>query len=218
MAKPPTKNDVIKKYLYNDLDRFLKRLYRHNKHQLIFSQTLPAYEKQSKGLVKQIAKELKGEYPGNVCYIINVHRVMVKYYNFEIDIEDILLSRRISQVMQTTFDEYHVRQYRRKIKELGLSPKFIRPKKAYKELIARGFIHINDFEGYDKDMGHITSNENLNLNYGKLYYPKNFSWDSWSKNYTINTGHKWWDFTDVYLVHGVIGVSGYTRVSTPGNR
>lgn len=215
MAKPPTKNDVIKKYLNNDLDRFLKRVYRYSRYELIFSMTLPQYVKECKELKKELPIIFKGEYPGQVAQVINVHRVMVQYYGFEIDAEDIKLCQRITQVLGSSIDKYNSESYRQRVTKLSLQPHKCKPKQALKELLARGFIHINDFEGYDKRMAHIVSNNNVPVPYGKLYFPMNLTWDAWSKNYSINKHNRWWDFKDVYLTHGVIGISGYTRVLTP---
>jgi hypothetical protein len=215
MAKPPTKNDVIKKYLNSDLDRFLKRVYAFSRYELIYSQVLPSYIKENKDLKNELPIIFKGEYPGQVAQVINVHRVMVKYYGFAIDAEDIKLCLRITQVLSSTIDKYNSQRYHYRIKNLYLTPHQCRPKQALKELIARGFIHINDFTGYDKRMAHIVSNNNVPLPYGKLYYPMNLTWDVWSKAKAINKQSRWWDFKDAYLTHGVIGVSGYTRVNIP---
>lgn len=218
MAKPPTKHDVIKKYLYGDLERFLKRYYRYSRFELIYSVTLSQYEKEVKGIRMEILNMFKGEFPGALIQTINVHRVMVKYYDFEIDIEDIKLSHRISQVLSTSISDYKKQRYYYRINNLMLQPHRCKPKQALKELLARGFIHVNDFEKYDKRMAHITSNANVPVKYGRLYFPMNFTWDAWSKAHVINRGYKWWHFVDVYTIIGEIGISGYTRVLTPQSK
>lgn len=218
MAKAPTKNDVIKKYLQGDLERFLKRVYRYSKHELIFSVTLNEYEKEVPGIRKQILRIFRKEYPGNIAQIINVHRVMVKYYDFVIDLEDIALCHRIDHVLFTDIHAYRVKQTNYRVNKLMLNSHSIKAGAALKELKARGFIHVNDFEDFDRNMAHISTNANIPDKGKKLYYPMNFTWDAKSKANVINKGKNWWDFTDVYLIHGVIGVSGFTRVSTPLSR
>ena len=136
---------------------------------------------------------------------------MVQYYDFTIDIEDIMLSYRISQVIQVDYDKYHIERYRN-----HQSLRILSQKKALKEMIARGFIHINDWEGWDKDYAHIVSNSSLRLSYGRLYYPMNFTWDAYTKSHDVNRGKKWFHFADVYRVRA--GVRGYTRVLTPLDR
>ena len=219
MAKPPTKNDVIKKYLYNDLERFLKRIYRYNHYELIFSRTLNEYDEEEPGIKKQILNMLKGEYPGTVVNVINVHRVMVDYYDFVIDIEDIKLCIRIEDVLSSAIEEYTKARYRNRVSRLQLTPHIIKDKKlAIKEMMARGFISINDFEGYNPMYAHITSNANSMYKGMKLYYPKNFTWDNITMNRNLNRGDRWYKFDDVYKIIGSLGVRGFTRVSTPMNR
>lgn len=212
MAKPPTKNDVIKKYLLSDLERFFKRLYRYNQHELVYSRTLPSYELECPGIVKDLRRLFRGEFPDTVVFAINVHRVMVQYYGFIIDLEDITLSHRISQVIQSDYDKYHIHRYRNKTTYRSQ----VKMRQAYNEMLARGFVHINDFEGYDKDYAHITSNVSMKLSYGRLYYPMNFTWDAYTKEDNINQGRRWFHFADVYHIRA--GVRGYSRVLTPLDR
>lgn len=219
MAKAPTKNDVIKKYLFNDLERFLKRMYRYNHHELIFSITLNEYDKEEPGIKKQILSLFRNEYPGTVVNVINLHRVMVKYYDFVIDMEDIRLCQRIEDVLSSSISEYNRNRYRHRISKLQLQPHLLKDKKkVIKEMKARGFISINDFEGYNPLYAHITSNSNSMHKGMKLYYPKNFTWDAITQNRELNRGDKWYEFNDVYKVIGSLGVRGFTRVSTPMNR
>lgn len=203
-----SKSDIIQKYLYKDLDRFLKRYYRFNKFELTYSVTLPQYEEQVPGITKKILKLFKGEYPGTISNIINVHRVMVKYYGFYIDIEDIEICRRIENCLDSSYTHFRQAQYNKK-KRLGLSimPKLHKKHQAVEELKARGFVKKKKFKDYDKRFSHITTNKVLDI---ELYYPKNFT-------IGVIKGENWWEVHNAYIVHGLIGVTGYTQVKAKIN-
>lgn len=203
--KPPTKNDVIAKYLYNDLERFLKRVYRYSKNPLIFSRVLHEYKKSKKGIRKEILKKFRNEYPGEVAKIITIHQVMVKHYNFEIDMDDIELCHRISYVLGSEIEKYNKYKYEQRIKS-GYSPKFVSPSKAREELRARGFTEIYNFDKFNPKMSHIMSNNVLSGSI--MVYPKNFV-------IGVTKGVNWWEIPNAYMVHSSIGLAGYTRVSTP---
>ena len=63
------------------------------------------------------------------------------------------------------------------------------------------------FEDYDSRYSHIMTNK---LCGRELYYPKNF---------TIGkiAGENWWETHNAYIVHGLIGVTGYTMVKAKIN-
>ena len=204
MKKAPTKNDVIHKYLNGDLKRFLKRVERFMGNELIYSITLNKYDEEEPGLKKQILKKLRQYYPGEICQIINIHRVMVKHYNFCFDMEDIMICERISGVMDIEISQLKLKSSKyRKTRHTK--------KQAIRELKARGFININDFEDYDKRFSHIVTNQQLfeRGSHRKLIYPENFI-------VGVIKDVKWWEIPNAYIVRA--GVSGYTKVSTPQNR
>lgn len=218
MGKLPTKRDIISKYLDGDLQRFLKRVYRYSKNELIFSVTLKKYDEKCPGIKKEILRKFKREFPGLICDAIHVHEVMVKYYSFIIDMEDIYLSWHISNVLADDIKKHR----ENKLREKYTSGKYIRffkpvtPAQAKRELRARGFVKINDFEDYDPKWAHITTNINIGFKPGKrLYYPRNFAWD----DYTKTKARKNQDFVDIYLASGQgVGISNFTRILTPRDR
>jgi hypothetical protein len=204
--KPPTKNDVIAKFLFRDEERFLKRYYRFRKNELTYSKILRQFNKEVPGIRKQILKRFKDILPGEVQRIITVHRVMMKHYNFSLDMEDIMLSHRIEDVMSSSIYDYCKEENSRRFKKYGLLKPRHKKKEARKELKARGFVKLYEFEDYNPRFSHIVTNQVIDGQI--LYYPKNFTAG-------VIKDMRWWDIPNVYIVHGLIGVSGFTKVSTP---
>jgi len=205
-------NDIVAKYLDKDLDRFLKRLYRIYWYELAFSVTLKKWEKEVPGIKREIMCNSNYRYPGHVAHVMNVHKVMMKHYGFYLDIEDYKISQHIEDVLSWRIRDYVNARNSRRTKELGYSVKLHSKKEAIKEMKARGFIDINDFEDYNKNMGHVTSRKGLGI--PTLIYPQNYIYSD--QNYREIR----FSFTipHVHNVYGLIGVQGFSRISTPNQR
>lgn len=206
MAKAPTRNDIISKYLNGDLDRFLKRYFRFSRREDVYSVLINELAEDIPNIWEIIQRKYRKELPGAIMRFITVHRVMVKHYGFYNDEEDLKISKRIEDVLYDEINIFCQKRYRSGQYRVH----YLSRPKVIKELKARGYIRPGDFIDYDPSMGHITTNKQLDVN---LIFPMNFRFG------VNNKGLKdWWEIPEVYNVHGLVGISGFTRVSTPLQR
>jgi len=202
-----SKNDMLHKFLDKDLDTFLLRLSKVYWNEMTFSQILPKWDKEISGISKKIIKKSAYKYPGHIQAVVNVHRVMMKYYSFHLDIEDYLISERIEDVLFNDIHKYMYALRQERFKK-GKGPKLATTRKAIKELKARGFIPIEEYDDFDPTLSQIMTKKGLKP---KLVYPENFISSDNRRRY-------WWLMPHVYNIGPLIGVQGFTRISTPKDR
>lgn len=210
-SKILTSNEIIYKFLDNDLERFLKRWYRYHHYDLVHSKLLPKWSKENSELFQRIMRESRYKYPGYISSVCNILRLMVDHYNFYLDFEDYQICEQIENVLGDKMDRFRNDRDAEKRRK-GLSPKLPTEKEARKELKAQGFIDINDFENYDKELSHVMSRKGMRG--PTLVFPENFmhSANNYREyRYSFMVPH-------IHNVSKMIGVKGFSRISTPGNR
>lgn len=201
----PTLPEVIQKYLRKDFERFLKRLYRQNRDELIFSKTLKVWKEQHLDIYQYLKSNFQKEYPVEICYLINVHKVMCQHYYFEMDLEDFKRSQRIADVTFYSFKEYLTKRLNQNHRDgIYISPKHNRLE-ARQELLARGFVKQRKIKNFDRKYAWITSNNNISGS--QLVYPIPMT-------VGVIKGTKWFKIPNAYMVHGLIGITGFTRILT----
>lgn len=208
-----TSNEVIHRFLDNDLERFLKRWYRQSYYQLSFSVTLKKLFEENSELAMNIVRKSNYTYPGHINNVLNVFKVLIKHYNFYWDFEDYKIAEHIEYVLEWKMSKYRNERNLKRTRELGIPLKQHTRKQAIKEMKARGFIPLSDFEDYDRELAQVRSKKGLDLK-EDLVYPANFMFghDDYKK---FRYG---WAVPHIHNVMGLIGVQGYSRISTPSQR
>lgn len=197
------KEQVIEDIFEGDLELFLKRWYRHNRTNLIYSKVIPKWEKSknTRRAVRYLKKNL--EWPNHIREVINLLRTLEKYYEAEINKENAQLAIEIWELFSDgEFSEYSHKAWTNKVARKGFENiRRISEAQAWKEQKARGFIHENDFEEFDKNAAHVYSL--INRNY---LYPLNF----YHGGYTPLAMS-----THIYIGLPLVGVEGFTRCEIP---
>lgn len=203
-----SKTDIVKGILNNDLDKFLRRVYRQRHYQLTYSVTLKKWRKEGLPLVRLIKKS-KHIFPGIMNDICNIHIVMMKHYGFELTIEDFRLTMRIESVLDNDIWKYCTDKRREDIVVKKKPLKNPTPEQAYQECKRRGFIPTIDFDDFDRTMGHVVTNNMVPKGKPQLCYPMNFKF----KYHVTNSPD---DVENPYVELGLkfVGVSGFTRILT----
>lgn len=203
-----SKVDIIQNVLEGDLDVFLKRLYKQSHYQLTYSVTLRKWRKEGLELVNYIKK--RKMLPGLMNDLCNIHLVMVEYYDSELTIESFKLTERLEDVLTDYIWKYCTDKLKDDLIRKGKDEKFPKKKEALRELKKRGFVNVNDFEDFDSDMGHITTNHKIE---NRLYYPMNFKVGSYMTNDPDDLANP-----SVEIAHKFVGVKGFTRILTKRDR
>lgn len=211
IVKKPKVNryPVVGEYLQGNFKKFITRLSKFWDDDLIYSCLLDEWDLKKPGIKKSILKLFKGRYPNETCQALKVHRVMMKYYGFDLNLEHIVVSHRISEQLDIRITDYFYNKYRDMVLIDKKSPPICNPKQARRELKARGFVRIDRFTNFDKRRGHITSNMQIHNSKVTLYWPGNFFFGITPD---LKDRH-WWDIPGVYTMNSAVGLRGYTRVS-----
>lgn len=202
--KPPTRQDIVEKYLNKDEVRFLKRFYQAQKNELFFSKVIPQY---SKPFRKLIFSKLGHELPVTLGRIILIHKIMVKYYGFYEDEEDLLICKRIEYCMTDIIDDYVTKRDRRRFGGGFKHYRYHTAVKARQELKARGFIKPSKFKNFKKGPGYAHIMSNGMDGKSPLIYPMNMQIGRIE-------GLNYWELPNGYIAHALVGVTGFTKVQT----
>lgn len=196
---------VTKLYLEGNLHRFLRRHHRQAIYEGVYLDYVTKWEKQP--ILRVIVKQLKQKirWPLEICNIINIMRTLYMYYDYEYDEEGAKVAWEIYRNFEDDIEAYNKAKYNRwiSINGFGKWPR-LGAKKAFKEQKARGFIHVNDFEDYDRKCCHIFSNVNKDYIYPLNFYHFTKKWD-YNKR-----GHM-----EIYIAQRLYGVQGWTRIVIP---
>mgnify|MGYP005863413893 CR=1 FL=1 len=139
------------------------------------------------------------DWPVHQSQIINILRLLVKWYGEDFNKKGFKRAYTLwLLIWDYELSDYFKKDWLVKVKNNNL--KLTTPEKAFKEHKARGFIHVNDYEDYDRDAAHVFSNVNRDY-----VYPQNFS------HGVFKTEYKW----NIYIGHYCVGVKGYTRTEIP---
>lgn len=191
--------------LYNDLEDFnLKKFMRKHReyydYQLVYSKLIPKIKKIKGG--SRVIRKLKKAANKNIKHIseiINITFTLNKYFNKPLSVRTIQMAININRIYWDDIYDY-MKVQRQKGVILGKVNQ-LNAKKALAEQKARGFIHVNDFEDYNKEAAHIYSNVDRDL-----IYPENFSHGIFYRyKYPIS----------IYIGQYIYGVQGYTSTKIP---
>lgn len=193
------RNQIVEEYLEGNIKRFFRRHYKQYNNELVYSKILKHWKKDKR--VRILNKILKHtEWPKNVCEIVNLMVTLVKHYDCTYNNRCLNLAVAILDLWEDDMYQYHSKRYKEKVQK-GLWRNKYTKEEAFKEQKARGFIHINYFEDYDKTYSHIYSNVDEDY-----VFPLNFP-------------HVFGDFetgipSDI-VGHSLVGVSGWTKLQYP---
>ena len=194
------RRQFINEFLDGNLRRFLRKNYKNYRNQLVFSKDLKKWDKQGKSnLVKLLKKHY--EWPKHICEVVNVVKTLTTYYGMELNKITIDRAVALIDLFEDDMYDYHRVKYKDKYsKGLPLNIK-ITPEEALREQKARGFIHINYFEDYDREFSHVYSTVN-----DDYVYPINFPHKFRHHNDKIPSD---------YIGQSIVGVEGFTRIDIP---
>lgn len=194
------RKQIISEYLDGNLQRFLRRNYEFYRYQLVYSKDLKRWSKDDRlPIVEYLRKEYK--WPKHLCEVVNTMKTLVKYYDRKYTIGTMHLAIAIIDLLDDDIWAYGNKRWNKRFQQGISHVPLCTPEEAFKEQKARGFIHVNLFEDYNKDYSQVFSNVNRDY-----VYPMNFP-------------HKYSDYksgipTD-YIAHSIIGVEGWTRIQIP---
>ena len=194
------RRQIITEYLDGNLQRFLRRNYEFYRYQLVFSKDLKKWSKDDR---VKIVEYLKKEYiwPTHICEVVNTMKTLVKYYNRSFSLGTMHLAIAIIDLLDNDIWVYGRKRWNKRFKQ-GLSfVNFCTAEEAFKEQKARGFIHVNKFEDYEKTCSHVYSNVNVDYIY-PINFPHMYS--------QYNS-----DIPSDYIALSIIGVQGFTRIEVP---
>lgn len=199
------RKEVTKLYLEGNLQRFLRRHHKQSIFEGIYTDYIQKWEKKPvlRVIVKQMKRQLR--WPIEICNVVNIMRTLYMYYDYEYDEQGALAAWEIYKVFEDDIEAYRKAKYHRWITINGYSsyPK-LSAKKAFKEQKARGFIHVDKFDDYDRKCCHIFSNVNPDYIYPMNFYHFTKKWDY------AKRGHM-----EIYIAHRLFGVQGWTRIVIP---
>lgn len=193
---------VIDKHLDGNLQRFLRKHYKQSRYERVCSKTIVNWlkDKEAKKAVGWIIDNTR--YPKHLVDVVNIARTLEMYYGKEINKKTIKIAYNIWDLLEIPYIyPYCIKRYSRGIAKNGFRDRQLLPKGlAFREQKARGFIHVNDFEEYDRKGAHIFSNVNRNY--------------IWPENFKSSVANKQFN-TNIYIAHTLIGVQGWTSIVTP---
>lgn len=191
-----------KKYHKDEINikKFVRKHVSYYDYQLVYSKLIPKIKKYKGG--NRIIRKLKKDANYNcrhVSEIINITFTLHKFFDKPLNTQTILLAIDINRHHWDYIYDY-MKEQREKGKVIGKINK-LTSRQALKEQKARGFIHVNDFEDYDRKAAHIYSNIDRDL-----LYPQNFSHGIF---------YHWRYPLSIYIGQYVYGVQGFTRTEIP---
>lgn len=195
---------LLKEYLEGKFRRFLRKHSKRYWYELVYSRTIPKWRKDkvSREAVDNLLK--KGLYPTQVRDIINIMYTLEEHFDWVVNKKNMEIAYHIWDYFDIDkIEPYMLRKYRDNLasRNRPMSYYLCTPRQALREQKARGFIHINEFEDYDREFAHIFSTVDSNY-----VIPENFSYHS--KQFHPDRMY-------IYIAHGVLGVRGYTKLVTP---
>lgn len=197
-------SEIIEFSLDDNLIRFLRKLGKIWPYELTYSKKIPILKKTKEGkrILKYINKKV--HYPRQVAEVIKIFAILHQKMDYKFSKDTAKEAYKIWDVLGDIIDKHMNNRYQRRMAALGTKGLQLPTKKqAWKEQLAQGFIHVNDFEDYNREASHITSN--IDDNY---IYPENFG----AGSYKPKKGKR---PTNVYIAQRLIGVQGWTRAEVP---
>lgn len=138
-------------------------------------------------------------YPTEINSIVNMMFVLEQRFGLDL-VRDNILQKAIflSFMLENDLSDRTLELYKRN----GFTvPKGYNRKKAQKEMLARGFIHINDFEDYKPGYNYVVSN----IGNREYYYPLRCFYNY---DHCLDEG-----LLSAHVLQGLVGVPGYTAVN-----
>jgi len=198
------KEQVVEDIFDGDLTKFLKRYYRvsRGKITLIHSELIPRWkkDKDKRKVIRWLSKNV--DWPSHQAEVIHLLRTLEKYYDAEINKDNVILAHEVWELFGSEITEHFRKTWVRVINRRGFEKvKVFSKKEALKEQLALGYIHVNDFEDFDRKAAHVFSTAKRDY-----VYPENFSYGG------DRTGEY---VTHIYIAFPLVGVSGFSRLSIP---
>jgi len=179
---------------------FVRRAWkRYYHHQLTYYKIFKKWNNNPKYRRLPVWFKRQPLYPSEVNMIVNMMFVLDQRFGLDL-VRDNILNKAIFLAFMLEDD------LKERTKELYSRKGFIKPNQydkryAQKEMIARGFIHVNDFEDYKSGYNYVVSN----IGKREYYYPmKCFS----NLEQCLNE-----QILDVHVLQGLVGVPGFTAVN-----
>lgn len=190
-----------KEYLEGNFRRFLMKHYKRYWYETVYSVTLKKWKKEDKEGAKAVKWLLKEcQWPSQVVKVANILYTLEKHFDWRVNVKNM----RIAYAIWDYLDEDYIRPYMSKRYSKSITEKirtldYFNPteKAAFREQKARGFIHINDYEDFQKDKHHVYSN--IDKDY---IYPMNLGMTNDDRKERYN---------NLYVTHALVGVRGWTR-------
>lgn len=187
-------------YLEGNYVRLIRKHYKNYYYELIYSRTLPKWREESSESKKAVRYLLRiCKWPKHVVEVANLLRTLEKHFGWSITKKNVLLAYTIWEYLGDDIEKRMTRKYAKSITDKIRDIKYYTPTKAQaiKEQLARGFVHVNDFEDYDSSKNHVYSN--IKRDY---LYPMNFG---------MTSDDSMEGLTNLYIGQYLTGVRGWTR-------
>ena len=201
--------DFIDKYLEGNMRRFLRK----HKDQWFFlrtySRTLRTIKRSNKTSYEYIMSH--NLTPNDLKDILNIFITLDKHFNISFSQQLFYEFLYIWEDFTDEVDDYMmvVNNKRYETNSPLFKKHWLTKQQAFIEQKARGFIHINDWEGFDRHAVHIISN--INRNY---YYPINIFTSYHERHGKGNLS----SYACPYIAASKYGVNGHTGISFPTSK
>lgn len=207
------RDEIISIYFEENLSKFLRKHKKQYFYQLTYIRTFRKWNKSKK---KTRAKRAIIRYckrlPGEVSKVCNIMITMNKHYGWEINKFNAELCCNIHFSLRDEIATHYTYLLGNMDRPMSLINQ-VKERKAILEQKARGFIHKDDFDGYDEDFAHVVSTADYSL-----IYPKNILNIPFTLKDRIKAQEMAEEnliFESVYKGFQSIGVSGYTKLQQP---
>lgn len=191
-----TKQELIDQLLDGKLNKFLKHHRSQYRFEMVYSRTFPEWQEEhnSRRAVKWLKRTAR--WPKHIVEVVNIAITLNKKYGLEITRPNVELCYKLwDHISHEEMYDYMKLDWHKRVKagKLGIVP----AKKAFKEQKARGYIHVNDWEDFDRICSHSYSNVDRDY-----IYPENFTHGA----KTRGRGD-----ISIHIGNSLVGVSGHTR-------
>jgi len=196
------KEQIIEDIFEEDLGKFLKRYTRVSKPKPIHSDLIPKWkgDRDKKKAVRWLNRNL--DWPKHKVEVINVLRTLERYYDAEINKDNVILAKEIWDLfddeLTSTLKQAWVKECLRK---KWVNVRRLSKNQAIAEQKALGYIHINDFDDYDREAAHVFS-----IAMKDYVYPENYYYGG-----KKDMGYEY----HIYITFPLVGIAGYSKLVIP---